>query len=695
MITAIKADSNNLENYTALYDEASDILRGYKRVRTYDASQTYYVRNDEPQSAEDVYIKLDIKDLNDFTNAISLRKFLYVQNIQIVDGEEKWIRSEQFNPLSKITTLEEYFSWLSDLGQADRKYTVLPLDEPHFTIDADSRVINIPPEFKKNGIGVQGDELAEVVYFKIDRYYDYMDLNNTEIFIQWETPGKDSVKGLSPAYYRDITSEPGKLIFGWAISDAITATSGTLKISVRFYQMGSQKNEDGTEGEKAVMYSFSTLTAAVAIQPGMNFDLKTNTNIDDAGVNIIGRLQNSVVAGGYAAAAPVFEKGKNLDNTKEYDLDKDTNTYDLYVQAYATDTGSISYSWKHQDLSGTVQPVISVNDYVEVEDLTNLSKSYAYYTRATADNGNTVIWPEYRDFEYKGDIKTPLAEDVKNGLVLYTKQSKCTANAAGSYYAIATNRITNNAAETKSNEAVFPGPKPIIITSEPEKNIILIENEDGEFEANLRIDVANEDGVLSYIWERDDDDSQLFEPNAANFVKVTDADNGEAELTAVTPGHYRVKVTNTRNLVPIETYSNKIYRVTKKAEVPSYRIDGNNRFEITQMSGTNVPTIAIDADTQHDWFEVKWYLFDKGTSYLIDTHNLPFNQDAEEYIDILDLTDSKYTKILADIKAQNPDFDDDLEGLYYPIVTNHLNEDPNPPSTEVPEDTDNDMFWIV
>ena len=66
-----------------------------------------------------------------------------------------------------------------------------------------------------------------------------MDLNNCDIYIQWETP-KDAdgktIKSVSPAYIRDIASEPGKLIFGWALSDVITANPGNLKFSVRFFQ---------------------------------------------------------------------------------------------------------------------------------------------------------------------------------------------------------------------------------------------------------------------------------------------------------------------------------------------------------------------------------------------------------------------------------------------------------------------------
>ena len=83
-----------------------------------------------------------------------------------------------------IETLEQYFFHIKSLSELDKKYIVLPLDEEVFEINANTRQITVPPTFKKHGIGVQGDQVAEIVYFKIDRFFDAMDLNNTEIYIQ-------------------------------------------------------------------------------------------------------------------------------------------------------------------------------------------------------------------------------------------------------------------------------------------------------------------------------------------------------------------------------------------------------------------------------------------------------------------------------------------------------------------------------
>ena len=46
--------------------------------------------------------------------------------------------------------------------------------ETIYDINLDTRIID-SPKF----IGVEKDHAAETIYFKVDRYYDYMDLANT------------------------------------------------------------------------------------------------------------------------------------------------------------------------------------------------------------------------------------------------------------------------------------------------------------------------------------------------------------------------------------------------------------------------------------------------------------------------------------------------------------------------------------
>ena len=250
------------------------------------------------------------------------------------ESDLKTLGGERFKDVN-ISTLEEYFYYLPELikltgnGNDDpdkphqyyetygRRYTMLPLDEEYFSIDANTRVITVPDSFKKNGIAVQGDQVAEVVYFKIARYFDYMDLNNAYIIIQWEVNGgatggeTNGKSGTSMEWVRDIESEPDYLIFGWALNSDITQYPGTLKFSVRFVTV----NAPGTNDEIAdgsIEYSFSTLDAQATINKAINttIDLNTLASLKEAngklGTLMTNRVKSLELLKAEKAKAPEF-----------------------------------------------------------------------------------------------------------------------------------------------------------------------------------------------------------------------------------------------------------------------------------------------------------------------------------------------------------------------------------------------------
>ena len=676
MITSIKAD--NISAYKALFEEASDILSGYKRVRTYDSKvAAYYYKDAEATEFKNLYkTPVDsegnpaIKDLSTFAAALAEYSILYVKEGEVVEG---------FEPMLGITTLEEYFSWLRNLGNIDRKYTVLPLDEEHFEINANTRAIAIPASFKKNGIAVQGDDLAEVLYFKIDRYFDYMDLNNCDIYIQWETPkGPDgqTVKSVSPAYIRDIESEPGKLIFGWAISDAVTANSGNLKFSVRFFQW-EDEDKAASGAERILAYSFSTLTVTVPIQAGIAFNPEVDEYvIDDVGNRLIERLENSEIAGGYAAALPVFEKDLDKPNANLiYDLDPTTNTLDLLVQAYSTDTGAITYTWKRQDLDENnsvtgqnIETLVGENVFVEVADLNNLSKSYSYYQQNGSDEDGNPIYTLYT-----GTIP-PSAEDLESAkneelpenkrFKLYVKQSKVVATKAGVYWAIAENRITNSSSSQLSKKAEFPRPEAIKISQAPVEKGILVENADGEFEFALSVAADNTDGTLSYQWEMDDNYAHQFAgAEGPDFAPIEGAN--EATYVATKPGHYRVIVTNTRNksdrVLPEE--DRPVSRITYPAQTPIMLGIDKTFYQLELLTDINCPTITLDSSVESDKYTISWYMSEGANDLpIVEDQELP----AGVYV-------ASFNPLAYEEKIIELSVGDDIEGAYYAVVTNHVN----------------------
>ena len=287
-----------------------------------------------------------------------------------------------------IGSLEEYFAYLRDLAtltdaenpDLGRFFTMLPLDEDTFDIDANTRKISVPASsFGTNGVGVEGDEMAEVVYFTIDRFFDAIDLARSDmnIAIQWQTTTSNGVEaGVSRNYVKDIETIPGKIIFGWPISSELTKKAGTIKFAVRFYMIGDEivQSDNGTNTTVPTLtYSFSTLPAEVKIQATLDYDLFSEAAMDmiDHGDLYVTRINNSIITDPSipAPSAPMFLV--NLGNDKTFTVQKDANgiyqwteykeaipehllitdlgednTYTFEALAAPTGSGAITYDWK-------------------------------------------------------------------------------------------------------------------------------------------------------------------------------------------------------------------------------------------------------------------------------------------------------------------------------------------------------------
>ena len=184
----------------------------------------------------------------------------------------------------QIDNLESFFGYIQEIGELDKKFLRLPLDEPLFEIDANSRKITIPSDFAANGLSVQGDHLAETVFFSIDRYFDYMDLNNCNIRINWKI---GDVSGQSINFSKSVDAEPGKIIFGWPVAKDLTGKSGTLSFAVEFY----------IERDNVISYSLNTLISTINIKEGLVLVNPTVINVND---DILNMLQNSSFGEGEA-----------------------------------------------------------------------------------------------------------------------------------------------------------------------------------------------------------------------------------------------------------------------------------------------------------------------------------------------------------------------------------------------------------
>lgn len=338
----------------------------------------------------------------------------------------------------KINSLEDYFSVLKTLSLSfDTNYQILPIDEPTFGIDLNTRSIQFP---KGNYVyAVVGDDLAETIYFKTDRYFDNVDLNDMTIAIIVNTGEK---KYLIPTNVRDITSDPGKIIFGWPISKEITENSTTLEFAVRFYTF-NEKQE--------LAYNLSTQTNKLIVKPGLNYKTNEVNDLSTVSNRVANLLKNYNKLGTAAVLPPEFyycsygfESGQaNLGGEKEGE-----KKLELFAGAETTED-TLLYSWKRSDtIDGTYDTVLgetSDTNYYELQGVTedDIKLYPIFYTEENGIYTEAILYS---------------AGDVDPDETYYRKGKSYTATEPGFYYCVAKakNKLRENSSATAILEILAP-----------------------------------------------------------------------------------------------------------------------------------------------------------------------------------------------------------------------------------------------
>ena len=109
-------------------------------------------------------------------------------------------------------------------------YVLFPDTKKTYDISLETREISAP-EF----LSVSKDHDSETIYFRINRFHDYMDLSNTTCVIQYITPDKKAHLYAVPFY--DILTEKASnmMIFPWCVDGNVTKYSGIVNFSIRFF----------------------------------------------------------------------------------------------------------------------------------------------------------------------------------------------------------------------------------------------------------------------------------------------------------------------------------------------------------------------------------------------------------------------------------------------------------------------------
>lgn len=484
MITYI--DSENRQNYTVLFDKAS-IKLGLKPI-------IEEVRNEETHEVEKLYYKRVFE--NEVWKTVPCFD---------VDGEGKPVRDSEgkiiFNgidessdslledgkPVKPISSLNEYFQHIKELaglaiGQgrtgSDPYFLRVPLDEPFFEINANTRGITVPGELSQ--IAVRGDKLAEIVFFKIDRYYDAVDLNTRHIYIEWQLP--DGTKGISRDFLRDTQSEKDKIIFGWAIGEELTKQVGAIKFAVRFVEWfdntaldehDERIQLDTAQNNTQLLYSFSSLPATVSVVDSLNYSLfeddealslyNSQVTADNIGTIILYLEDSDADVPGESApessAIPNFVR----------DLPVTANLVDgkleLLVEAFADDGGQISYVFgriAHTDDEGTgvkatgAKGIVAKIKFVEATDMFingDFNDEKTFYAK---DSTGAFIAVSEEDVQVLLD-ENPNTEFFERVAYVVVQQP-------GHYYAIADNRAgSKKTASAYSTRLYIPwASKPVV-----------------------------------------------------------------------------------------------------------------------------------------------------------------------------------------------------------------------------------------
>lgn len=513
-----------------------------------------------------------------------------------------------------IKNIDSYFLKLGDIKDAlgediDISYFMLPIDEPLFEINANTRLIKIPDEFK-NGISVQGDEIAETIFFSIDRYFDTTDFYDDFIVpvVQWKYADEtgEGAYHLSAttgkAVIEDQNSATGgkiKVVFGWPISSEVTEKAKNIQFGVRFYTIVDENGNlienwdqyaDGT-----LEYSFSTLNATTKINPSLAADLRGgNFQWIDKNSLIWARMRNSKPADlNLQAIAPIVELLIPNAGTIA-DLDETTGTVTLKTKVtypsgtVATRIGDQIYEIRRIDYEGTDSLVAQGRtpsltedlggdfgiDYVLTQDKTR-NENDSYYL--LNDDGAYV---EYTDPE------------LINGL--YEKVQTYNIDKAGKYYVRIINELdTNNKSSSDSKwfEIALPS-TPIIGSLSDVYSAILkaiTDEETGEITydtASISLSVTDTDGGIApiYNWYKANEPTD----DKDKMTLLTEVTLSEPTYIASEPGYYYLEAINERNNSQAFAISTNPIRVTYPATAPT----------LTYYYGSTLNTIFPMSDSQ-------------------------------------------------------------------------------------------------
>lgn len=434
-------------------------------------------------------------------------------------------------------------------------------EKDYFHINANTRQITVPEAFKRNGLGVAGDKIAETVYFKINRYFDATDLNTTKIYIVWKQNGNNQ-DGIATEWVRDIETFDDYLVFGWVLGGDMTSVSGQLDFSIRFVKTDPKTG--------VVTYSLNTQTAHALINNTLDLpsdtpddslnnilassfiDTTTKTDSEIEVFKFVYNFDNLINASNLNGDVISADLIKGEDNKYRLEflvstyIDRDANAnYKLYKQL--GDTIDINNTDKEHYVNMTYS-------YIPVSAEEKTPKNDRKYYKKI-ENSN----PEQYEYvfinstgEIPKDFPSAYYEQYGQYLLEIDPSEKnvplpavCGDSISGLYYGVAIGELNG------TNSSPLPSSRKVQILAPEKATFKDISLENKGIQVNSNIDVTGNivlpnKNIETYIWS-----CKKFGEIDFSEIKTIEGsleERAKAELTPTEEGIYQLKVKTSRNL---------------------------------------------------------------------------------------------------------------------------------------------------
>lgn len=164
--------------------------------------------------------------------------------------------------------------------------TVVPSDAEIINIDLNKRQIQIESSAYSKFLSVERDHYAETIYFRVPRYFDDVDLLRMCCVVEYTNAKGDA--RVTPIMVKDVTSEPGYIIFGWCIHGDATRYAGKIHFAVRFFAINLAEHE--------FVYSLRTQQATATVLYGIDEAMAEQESLSSqSAYDIIEALQEQAV----------------------------------------------------------------------------------------------------------------------------------------------------------------------------------------------------------------------------------------------------------------------------------------------------------------------------------------------------------------------------------------------------------------